>query len=299
MKITKAVITAAGRKQRNLPLQTLIDRDGVEKSVLRIILEEVLRAGIEEICIVVSPGDEQPYAAVAGDHAGRLHFVQQTEALGYGHAVHCAKAFVGRSAFLHLVGDHLYVNRAERGCAQHLVEIAEAEACTVSAVQATRESLLPYYGTISGRRIAGRSDLYQIETVIEKPTPTEAEQRLIVPGFRAGYYLCFFGMHVLTPTVIDILGEQIEQMQRQANLYRKGGVTLAAALAELARREQYLALEQQAARYDVGVKYGLLTAQLALALNGKERDEVLARLLELLAQRELNAARGLENTKHE
>jgi len=299
MKITKAVITAAGRKQRTLPLQTLIDRDGIEKSVLRIILEEVIRAGIEEICVVVSPGDEQPYAAVAGDHAGRLHFVQQTEALGYGHAVYCAKEFVGRASFLHLVGDHLYVNRAEHGCAQHLVEIAEKEACTVSAVQATRESLLPYYGTIGGRRIAGRSDLYQIETVIEKPTPTEAEQRLIVPGFRAGYYLCFFGMHVLTPTVIDILGEQLDQMRRDAETQRKGGITLAGALAELARREQYLALEQQASRFDVGVKYGLLTAQLALALNGKERDEVLARLLELLAQRELNSARGLESTKHE
>ncbi len=288
MKVTKAVITAAGRKQRTLPLQTLIDRDGIEKSVLRIILEEVIRAGIEEICVVVCPGDEQPYAQVAGDHAGRLHFVQQTEPQGYGHAVYCAKDFVERTPFLHLVGDHLYVNRTQQGCAQHLVEVAETEACTVSAVQATRESLLPYYGTIGGRRVSGGPVLYQIETVVEKPTPTEAEQRLIVPGFRAGYYLCFFGMHVLTPTVIDILGEQIAQ--RQANQGPKGGFTLAAALAELARREQYLALEQQDQRYDVGVKYGLLTAQLALALNGQERDEVLARLLELLAQRELNGS---------
>ncbi|MCX6046194.1 MAG: sugar phosphate nucleotidyltransferase [Chloroflexi bacterium] len=289
MKVTKAVITAAGPKQRTLPLQMLIDRDGIEKSVLRIILEEVIQAGIEEICIVVCPGDEQTYLQVAGDHAGRLHFVQQAQPLGYGHAVHCAKDFVGRGPFLHLVGDHLYVNRSARGCAQHLVEVAEAEACTVSAVQATRESLLPYYGAIGGRRVSGRPSLYQIETVIEKSTPTEAEQRLIVPGLRAGHYLCFFGMHVLTPTVIDILGEQIDAMQ-QLDPTRKRNLTLAAALAELAHREQYLALEQQEARrYDVGVKYGLLTAQLALALNGQERDEVLARLLELLAQRELNA----------
>ena len=70
MKIRKAVITAAGPSQRSLPLQTLIDRDGVEKPVLRIIVEEALRAGIEEIAIVVSPGDEVPYARVAGDHAG-------------------------------------------------------------------------------------------------------------------------------------------------------------------------------------------------------------------------------------
>ena len=64
-------------------------------------------------------------------------------------------------------------------------------------------------------------------------------------------------------------------------------ITLSSALAELARREKYLALEQTGARYDVGVKYGLLTAQLALALNGRDREEVLARLLELLAQRDI------------
>jgi UTP--glucose-1-phosphate uridylyltransferase len=283
MQITKAVITAAGRRQRTLPLQTLIDRDGIEKSVLNILIEEVLRAGIEEICLVVRPGDEKAYMEVAGDHAGRLRFVHQAEPLGHGHAVYCSKDFVGRSPFLHLVGDHLYVSHANQGCAQHLVEVAAVEACTISAVQATRESLLPYYGAVGGRRVAGRTGLYQVETVIEKPTPTEAEQKLMVPGLRAGHYLCFFGMHVLMPTVMDILAQQIADNQR--NNAGEGGITLSAALAELAHREQYLALEQTAARYDVGVKYGLLTAQLALALSGQDREEVLSKLVELLAQR--------------
>jgi UTP--glucose-1-phosphate uridylyltransferase len=285
MKISKAVITAAGSKQRTLPLQTLIDRDGTVKSVLRIIVEEVLRARVDEICVVVRPGDETAYAKVAGDHAGRLHFVHQPEPLGYGHAVYCAGDFIGSDPFLHLVGDHLYVSTTEIGCAQQLVEVAEAEACAVSAVQATRESLLPYYGVVGGRRLSGRQNLYQIETVIEKPTPTEAEQRLIVPGLRAGYYLCFFGMHVLTPTVIDLLGRSIK------NAGQQGGLTLSEALAQLAKREQYLALEKTDWRYDVGVKYGLLTAQLALALNGQDRDEILSQLLELLALRELGAGK--------
>ncbi len=282
MRITKAVITAAGKQQRTLPLQTLIDRDGTEKSVLGILIEETLRAGIEEICLVVQPGDEKPYTDVAGDHARRLYFVQQSQPLGYGHAVYCARDFVGGAPFLHLVGDHLYVSRGEQGCAQHLVEVAQAEACAVSAVQATRESLLPYYGTVGGRRLPGRPGLYQVETVIEKPTPTEAEQRLIVSGLRAGHYLCFFGMHVLTPTIMELLGEMVQRNQGARP------VTLAAALAEVAKHEQYLALEKSDWRYDVGVKYGLLTAQLALALSGQERAEVLARLLELLAQREKN-----------
>ena len=292
MKISKAVITAAGRRQRTLPLQSLIDRDGVEKSVLTILIEEIVRAGINDICLVVRPGDERAYAEVVGDYAGaigaRLHFAHQAEPLGYGHAVYCARSFVGQEAFLHLVGDHLYVSRGETACAQHLVEVAAKEACTVSAVQATRESLLPYYGAVGGRRLSGRADLYRVETVIEKPTPTAAEQHLIVSGLRAGYYLCFFGMHVLTPTIFEILEEQIANLPQLAGSDATG-ITLATALAKLAGREQYLALEKQDSRYDVGVKYGLLTAQLALALSGRDREEVLAILLALLAQRELNA----------
>ena len=138
MPISKAVITAAGRRQRTLPLQVLIDRDGVEKSVLNILLDEVVAAGVETVCLVVGPGEDRPYAQVAGPHAGRLEFVHQEEPLGHGHAVYCAREFVGRDPFLHLVGDHLYVSHAVDNCAQALVALAEAEACTVSAVQATR-----------------------------------------------------------------------------------------------------------------------------------------------------------------
>jgi UTP--glucose-1-phosphate uridylyltransferase len=282
MKITKAIITAAGRSQRTLPLQTLVDRDGAPKSVLRIIVEEVLSAGVEEICVVVCPGDEAAYGEAVGEHAGRLVFVRQIGPAGYAHAIRCARDFVGHQPFLHLVGDHLYVSRGAKSCAGQLVEVAEAESCAVSAVQSSRESLLPYYGTVGGRRVTGRHDLYVIEDVVEKPTPTEAEQRLIVPGLRAGHYLCFFGMHVLTPTIMELMGERISADGDGS------GATFSQSLAELAKRERYLALERPWWRYDVGVKYGLLTAQLALALNGKERDEVLAKLVELLAVRELN-----------
>jgi UTP--glucose-1-phosphate uridylyltransferase len=289
MRITKAVITAAARKQRTLPLQTLIDRDGAEKSVLAIMIEEALRAGMEEICVVVCPGDEGSYAQAAGEHAGRLKFVSQEEPLGYGHAVYCARDFVGNQPFLHLVGDHLWISQRPDGCAKQLVEVAQEQSCSVSAVQASRESLLPYYGTVGGRREPGRQDLYVIEDVIEKPTATEAEQRLLVPGLRAGHYLCFFGMHVLSPAVLDILATHLAEGSAVATgAGRK--VTLSPALAELAKSERYLALERAWWRYDIGVRYGLLLAQVALALNGRDRSEVLVQLLELLAQRELFAA---------
>ena len=294
MNIKKAVITAAGRHQRTLPLQTLIDRDGTEKSVLGILVEEALSAGIEEIAVVVVPGDEAPYAnalRAAGGHSSRLHFIAQDQPLGYGHAVFCARDFVGDAPFLHMVGDHLHVSGDDQTCARQLVELAQAEACAVSAVQATRESLLPYFGAVGGKHVPGRQDVVVVETVLEKPTPTEAELRLIVPGLRAGHYLCFFGMHVLTPTVMAILEQQVAQAGAPQNGAR--GVTLSGALAVLATRVKYLAFDAgtRARRYDVGVKYGLLTAQLALALNGNDRVQVLARLLELLAQRELAAPR--------
>ena len=287
MKIRKAVITAAGRDQRALPLQTLIDCDGEEKAVLHILVEQAVAAGVEEVGVVVWPGDETRYAeaAAANGHGaavrGRVRFIQQLEPRGYGDAVYCSREFVAGEPFLHLVGDHLCVSAGPEPCAVRLAQIAAAENCAVSAVQATRESLLPRYGTVGGRRVPGRRDLYRVETVIEKPTPTEAEQRLFVPGLRAGYYLCSFGMHVLTPAVMDLLGHMLAG----------GGasVTLSAALDEFARREQYLAMEASDRRYDLGARYGLLTAQMALALHGRDREQVLAELLELLAIREMAA----------
>lgn len=278
MEIKKAVITAAGKNQRTLPLQSLVDRDGSPKTALRIIIEEIIDAGVEEIAVVISPGDQKSYEAAAGTHAPRLTFVEQKESLGYGHAVHCAGKFTGSSPFLLLVGDHLYVSRTERRCARQVVEVAGEQKCAVSAVQATHESKLPYYGAVSGKLIAGLQSLYEIDDVLEKPTPTQAEQRLIVPGLRAGHYLCFFGMHVLTPAVMNLLAEAVTQK-------KAASVNLSSALARLPGHERYLAYEVQGRRYDIGLKYGLLTAQLALALDGQDRDEVLSGLVELLALR--------------
>ncbi len=273
MKIQKAVITAAARHQRTLPLQTLIDRDGQEKTVLRIILDEVRRSGVDEIAGVIPPGDEAAFTRAAADR--NVRFIEQPEATGYAHALYCARPFTGDDAFLHLVGDHLYAGKNGASSTERLVQVAEAEGCTVSAVQATRETLIMHYGTVGAQRLPGKQALYRVQKVIEKPTPTEAEQELAISGLRAGHYLCFFGMHVLTPGIMSILERQF-----RANL---ASVTVSGALSELASREQYLALEQTSHRFDVGVKYGLLRAQLALALDGRDKNVVLSQLLELVA----------------
>ena len=276
MKLKKAVITAAGPDQNQLPLQRFVDVEGNEKTALQIIVGEVIAAGVQEIAIVVQPGDAEAYRAAAGAYEQVLTCVEQPAPLGYGEALVRAAPFVKDEPFLHLISDHLYISGEDRPCTQQLVEVACAEDCPVSAVQATRENMLPYYGTVGGRRIEGRSGLYEIETVLEKPTPTEAEQKLLVPGLRSGRYLCFFGMHVLTPLVLEILADQVKEMPGTSLL-------LSPALAVLATRERYLATELNGSRYNIGVKYGTLITQLALALKGTEREEVLAHLVELLA----------------
>lgn len=276
MEIKKAVITAAGRSQRGLPLQSLIDRDGQPKTALAVVVEEALSAGISEVGVVIAPGDAEAFRAAAGAHASKLHFLEQTEARGFGQAVRTAREFTEDAPFLLLVGDHLYVSGNTQSCARQLVEVARAHRCAVSAVQSTHESKLPYYGTVGGRRLHGEDTLYEVTEVIEKPTPTEAEQRLLVPGLRAGHYLCFFGMHVLTPAVMDYLAPTSAHPAPEQ---------LSSALAELAHHERYLAFEVRGRRYDIGVRYGLLNAQLALALDGRDRDEVQALLLELLLER--------------
>lgn len=275
--IRKAIITAAGKSQRTLPLQSLVDRDGQQKPALAIIIEEILRAGIEDICIVVYPGDGPAYMAAAAAYSSALQVVEQPEPLGYGHAVFCGRDFVDGEPFLLVVGDHLYISRESKGCAQQLVEVATSEACSVSAVQATHESKLPYYGAVGGK-LSAKQRLYEIDDVVEKPTPTQAEQRLIVPGLRAGNYLCFFGMHVLTPIIMKFLAEAVGPKSN-------GPVHLTAALARLRGSERYLACEVRGRRYDIGLRYGLLTAQLALALEGQDREEVLGGMVELLAAR--------------
>lgn len=275
MKVKKAVITAAAPSQRQLPLQTLIDQNGQSKAAIAILAAEILDAGISKIATIVHPGDEAAYAEAVGPLANHMEFIpQQPTGSGYGHAIHCAAPFTGDEPFLLTVGDHLYTSLKNQSCAAQLLETAEREKCAVSAVESTHESKLPYYGCVGGTRVQGSDHLYEIRTVIEKPTPTEAEQTLIVPGLRHGYYLAFFGMHVLTPTVMQTLARQ----------QQTGSANLSLALQATARQERYLAHEIDGRRHDIDLRYGILSTQLALALSGKDRDEVLNLIIEELAQ---------------
>ena len=278
MQVRKAVITAAGPTQNRLPLQQLVDRDGQDKTALQLIVEETLAAGVEEICVVIRPDDQQAYQQAAGSHLGSLTFVHQAEPLGYADALYQAKSFVGNDAFLHLVGDHLYLSNTDEACSRQLIKVANEHDCAVSAVQSTRENKLSYFGIVSGRHIPRRDDLYEVERVVEKPTPTFAEQELVTPGLRSGHYLGFFGMHVLTPEIMPA----IEQLLNDPEIAKP---TLSDALAILLNRQRYLAHQVQGDRYNLGVQYGLLIAQLAIGLSGRDRDLILTEMVDLLAHR--------------
>src|SRR5262249_5573473 len=141
------------------------------------------------------------------------------------------------------------------------------------------EDWIHQWGRLTGRRLAQGTDVYTIDEIIEKPNPTLAELRLQVPGLRAGHYLCFFGMHVLTPTVFDLLDDLVHRDVREA-----GSIQLTTALNALARKERYLALETRGARYNLGVEFGVVEAQIALALAGVDRQRMLAGLLEAIVR---------------
>lgn len=309
MKIKRAVITAAARGERLYPVADtiqkamlpVIDTDGLHKPVLQIICEEAFASGIEEICIVCAPGDGERYLSAFTslrenllrsfqgidwakmqaqqlDHlAAHLHFAEQQEPKGYGHAVYCAKAFTGDEPFLLLLGDYLYVSYLKnKGCATQVVELASQEECPVSAVHPTIEHQISRYGTLTGKHLASYDGVYQIEKIIEKPSLSTAELELQTPGLRAGYYLCFFGIHVLTPAIFSLL-EQVMQDNPSP-------VLLTPALQQLAAADKYLALEVKGNRYDLSRKHGLLRAQIALGLAGQAHDETLTTMVELLAE---------------
>ncbi|MCH6256527.1 hypothetical protein MLD52_08205 [Puniceicoccaceae bacterium K14] len=278
MKINKALITAADPQQRTLPLQTLIDQDGTKKAALEIVLQEAAAADINEIGLIVCPGDQEAYSQAAGSYSDRLRFIEQPKPEGYAQAILLGREFVGNDTFLHFVGDHLCIAEGSLRCAKQLAQIAIENDASVSAVQATREKHLTSFGAIGGQLLRGSDRLYEVDAVLEKPTPTEAELKLSVPGLRAGFYLCFFGIHILKPSIFKILEETTQLDGKEANY-------LSTALNKLSKNEKLLAYEIEGHRYDIGSDYGLLFSQLALAFSGKDRDRVMSGLVEMLATR--------------
>ena len=312
-KVRKAVITAAGRGTRQYPASTavqkemfpLVDRDGLTKPVIQIIGEEAIESGIEEICIITQPGEEELYrdyfrrldddmvksfrgkdwAILESEKleafGERLHFAEQRSPEGFGHAVYQAKEFVGDEPFLLLLGDHVYISEIKDRCARQLIRVHEQYMCeAVTGVQPTMERMLHAFGTIRGEPIDPGRGIYKAELIIEKPSIETAREKLATPGLPAGNYLSHFGMHVFSPRIFDSLEYLITN-----DLREKGEIQLTAAQEHLRQQAggKYWIVVTQGQRYDTGIPYGLMETQLALALNGIHRTEICEAIARILA----------------
>jgi UTP--glucose-1-phosphate uridylyltransferase len=277
VRIKKAIIPMGGPLHGDLPLQHVTIGDGTTKRVAALQIEELLSAGVAQVALVTR-SNEPSFVELREQFGKAVELVEQPEPLGFGHAILCAESWIAAEPFIVQVCDHVFITHAAASCTSQLLEVAAREDCPVSAVQANAESQLPYFGVVGGSRIKGDSRLYSVETIIEKPTPTVAEERCLIPGLRQGTYLALFGTHVLTPQVFD-------QLREQRELLPKGGrLGLTEAIAALAAKQKYLALEVDGQRVDLESPFGLLRAQLALALYGSRREEVLRLILEEVAR---------------
>jgi UTP--glucose-1-phosphate uridylyltransferase len=275
--LAKAIIPMAGPAHRDLPFQHVTTGAGGTQQVVALQIQEILDAGIREVALVTAPGTRPFFAELEKRFGSKVVFVEQAEPRGFGHALLCAESWVGSDSFLVQVCDHVFVTHAASSCTAQLLEVAEREHCAVSGVQVTAESQLPYFGVIGGQRVHGSQSFYAIETVLEKPTPTVAEETCMIPGIRQGNYLALFGTHALTSAVFGLLHAQKKALAAGEPL----GLTNA--LSALCARERYLALEVEGHRVDIEGPFGLLRAQLALSLHGPRREEALRSILEEVA----------------
>lgn len=280
MKFTKAIIPMAGPLHRDLPLQHVTTGDGLTKRVAALQIEELLAAGIRQVALITAPGTAAFFSVLVEQFGSAIVLKEQVEPRGFGDAVLGLEAWVGGDPFVLQVCDHVYVTYAATSCTAQLIAVAEREGCSVSGVQATAESQLPYFGVVGGQRVPKTEDLFVVERMLEKPTPTSAEVECAIPGLRLGTYLGLFGAHALTPTVFRALRERSDALRPGEKL----GLT--ESLATLAGRERYLALAVKGHRVDLEGPFGLLRAQLALALQGSRRDAVLRLMLEEVAHAE-------------
>ncbi len=276
--IRKAVIPAAGYGTRLFPatkavkkeLFPVVDSDGWAKPALLLLLEEVLGAGLGQAGIVIQeedqgvmeealcvpPGPEyfsklsnesQDYWAQMEEVGNRTSFIIQNEQEGLGHALYCARDWIGDEPFLFMLGDHLYQSTNENSCIEQMLEAYRRVGHSVVGLKATPEDAVHRFGCVAGRW-EGNSSLLHVTEVREKPSAEYARENLRVEGLPEGQYLSFFGIYVLTPEILNCLQENISNNIREA-----GEFQLTTCLDMLRRREGLAGYLVEGKRFDIGV----------------------------------------------
>jgi len=285
-KVKKAIIPAAGWGTRFLPATKAQPKEMlpiVDKPAIQYTVEEAVASGIEDIIIVTGKNKraiedhfdravelelvlkekgEDDFLRQIEDIANLadIHFVRQKEALGLGHAVYCARKFVGDQPFAVMLGDDLI--DAEVPCLRQLLDIYEEHQATVLAVQEVPDKDLSRYGIIkpAGGGKKPVNGCFQVDDMIEKPAPADAPSNLAV-----------IGRYIITPEIFDILGG----IKPGAG----GEIQLTDALRELAGVQPVYACLFSGERYDVGDKLGFLQATVMYTLANPELGPAFRRFL--------------------
>jgi UTP--glucose-1-phosphate uridylyltransferase len=288
MKIRKAVVPIAGLGTRLFPashackkeLFPVVGPDGIARALVHYQIMDLIDAGIERICIVVQPGEDQmvmdyfrgpgeayirrleKYPDLAHEAErmraalDRVTFAVQECQEGYGHAVYQSKAFASGDPVLLCLGDHLF-RGGVISCHSQLIRAYEV--CggkSVSGVNRIHADDLKGYGTIAGKRLPANPDLIDVSLIIEKPSVEVARQELRVDGLEADEFLGWFGMHALSPSIYDILEEMIAKDIRQ-----KGEFQLTYAQELQRQQEGYCALEMHdGKRFNFGTPQDFVTS---------------------------------------
>jgi UTP-glucose-1-phosphate uridylyltransferase/mevalonate kinase len=278
LKVRRAVIPAAGFGTRLFPaskatkkeLFPIIDRDGIAKPAILLIVEEALEAGIEEVIIVVQENDLedfrsffknqitienfnklprhfQDYSRRILDMGRHITFVLQTAQEGFGHAIYCTREAVGNEPFLLMLGDHLYRSNTEKSCAQQLLEAYQQHGFNLVGLRRTPEDQIANFGTVAGVWIE-QEHVLNVTEFAEKPTADYARSNLRVPGLPEDEYLTVFGQYIIKPQIFDYLEEHIKN-----NVRERGEFQLTSALDRLRQEDGFLGLIMDGKRFDIGL----------------------------------------------
>jgi UTP-glucose-1-phosphate uridylyltransferase/mevalonate kinase len=277
-RVRKAVIPAAGFGGSLFPATKLIqkeffpviDRDGVAKPAILLIVEEAIRAGIEDVIIIVQesakqnfdtffhekltienfnklPRSFQQYGAEILEIGKRVRFVVQKNQHGFGHAVLCAKDLVGDEPFLLMLGDHIYRSDIEISCAQQLIDMYQLHGKNMVGLRYSPESSIAHFGTVAGNWIED-GHLLNVTEFTEKPTIDYARSNLRVSNLSDDQYLTVFGQYILSPQIFTLLEEQINN-----NIRHLGEYQLTPALDRLRQYDGFLGVTVKGTRYDIGL----------------------------------------------
>ena len=277
-KVRKAVIPAAGFGTRLFPatkatkkeLFPIIDRDGIAKPAILLIVEEALQAGIEEVIIIVQEGELndfrsffntqisienfnklppqfQEYSRRILEYGQHVKFVTQTTQQGFGHAVYCTRQAIGDEPFLLMLGDHIYRSDSNFSCAQQLLDAYQRHGTSVVGLRLTPQELIANFGTVTGVWLE-ENRLINITEFAEKPNLEYAQTCLRIPGLSDDQYLTVFGQYILKPEIFEIL-----EMNIKNNLREGGEFQLTGALDRLRQTDGFMGLIIEGQRFDIGL----------------------------------------------